>query len=356
MESVYNAAPIGKHPDGLCLLSLDGGGVRGLSILYILRAIMARLNVERQEANLPPVRPCEVFDLIGGTSTGGLIAIMLGRLEMDVEECIDTYSGLSQKIFSQKQNRFGFGWKGDLKGRFSAENLEEAISKVVSDKGFNNSDPLDNGKPPGCRVMVCACARETQGTTRLRSYNLPGKPAPKVPPSIVGAARATSAATRFFDPVTIGNRTYVDGALSANNPIDEVEDEAASIWCPTTRDLKPHVKCFISIGTGNPGKHSIQDHSALKFLSETLVQMVTETEKTANKFASRWREQIEKKVYFRFNVQQGLQDVSLEAYSKEGIIEATTEEYLEESEVALRLGHCVQGLIDKQSVCIPDFT
>jgi patatin-like phospholipase/acyl hydrolase len=56
---------------GLCLLSLDGGGVRGLSTLYILKIIMDRLNHDRTAAALPLVKPCEVFDLIGGTSTGG---------------------------------------------------------------------------------------------------------------------------------------------------------------------------------------------------------------------------------------------------------------------------------------------
>jgi patatin-like phospholipase/acyl hydrolase len=56
---------------GLCLLSLDGGGVRGLSTLYILKGILTRLNHQRQNAGLPCVKPCEVFDLIGGTSTGG---------------------------------------------------------------------------------------------------------------------------------------------------------------------------------------------------------------------------------------------------------------------------------------------
>ena len=58
---------------GLCLLSLDGGGVRGLSTLYVLKGLMAKLGQERQAANLPPVKPCEVFDLIGGTSTGGYV-------------------------------------------------------------------------------------------------------------------------------------------------------------------------------------------------------------------------------------------------------------------------------------------
>jgi patatin-like phospholipase/acyl hydrolase len=61
----------GRETRGLCLLSLDGGGVRGLSTLYILRALMRRLNDERQKLKLAHVKPYQVFDLIGGTSTGG---------------------------------------------------------------------------------------------------------------------------------------------------------------------------------------------------------------------------------------------------------------------------------------------
>ena len=74
---------------GLCLLSLgmkiihkrpswqitnvdlDGGGVRGLSTLLILKALMAAVNDERIKAEQPALKPCELFDLIGGTSTGG---------------------------------------------------------------------------------------------------------------------------------------------------------------------------------------------------------------------------------------------------------------------------------------------
>lgn len=62
---------------GYCLLSLDGGGVRGLSTLYILRSIMWRLNSERRKADLPPKKVCEIFDLIGGTSTGGYVRLSL---------------------------------------------------------------------------------------------------------------------------------------------------------------------------------------------------------------------------------------------------------------------------------------
>ena len=62
------------------VLTFDGGGVRGLSSLLILREIMETIERETDADETP--LPCEYFDLIGGTSTGGLIAIMLGRLGM----------------------------------------------------------------------------------------------------------------------------------------------------------------------------------------------------------------------------------------------------------------------------------
>lgn len=51
----------------LRLLSLDGGGVRGLSALIILEQLMETINPEN------PPKPCEYFDMIGGTSTGGWV-------------------------------------------------------------------------------------------------------------------------------------------------------------------------------------------------------------------------------------------------------------------------------------------
>lgn len=70
-----SSAKVGGGPSlddsGLCLLSLDGGGVRGLSTLLILKRLMERTNAERKDQGLHPVKPWELFDLIGGTSTGG---------------------------------------------------------------------------------------------------------------------------------------------------------------------------------------------------------------------------------------------------------------------------------------------
>lgn len=58
-----------RNTNGICVLALDGGGVRGLSTLYILRDVMHQLNAERSDGTV--LKPCDVFDLIGGTSTGG---------------------------------------------------------------------------------------------------------------------------------------------------------------------------------------------------------------------------------------------------------------------------------------------
>ncbi|KAH8924970.1 hypothetical protein BT69DRAFT_1217100, partial [Atractiella rhizophila] len=46
--------------------------------------------------------PCDVFDLICGTSTGGWIALMLGRLGMIVRECISEYEQIVQQVFSEE--------------------------------------------------------------------------------------------------------------------------------------------------------------------------------------------------------------------------------------------------------------
>jgi hypothetical protein len=153
---------------GLCLLSLDGGGIRGLSTLFILKNIMDRLNRERDYANLPPVKPCEVFDLIGGTSTGGfvrnvfsfsalantssLIAIMLGRLGLGVDECISAYIELMKTIFEDKLNTLPIGGTGKIKARFDSEKLRDAIMNVAARHGASGIEHFNNGGERGTRV------------------------------------------------------------------------------------------------------------------------------------------------------------------------------------------------------------
>jgi hypothetical protein len=142
--------------------------------------------------------------------------------------------------------------------------------------------------------------------------------------------------------------------LGANNPVEEVEGEASNIWCSETGDLKPLVKCFISVGTGNPGKRAIEENIT-KFLSGTLVAIATETEKTAERFVARWAQHLDKNRYFRFNVHQGLQGVGLAEYREQGTLEAVTDEYLKHTEQKLRVRDCVLNLRQKQSVYMDNF-
>ena len=78
------------------ILTLDGGGYRGLASLVMLKTLLSGLDPYGVEGNQ---RPCEYFDLICGTSTGGLIALMLGRLGMTVNEAIGKYKELGPIIF-----------------------------------------------------------------------------------------------------------------------------------------------------------------------------------------------------------------------------------------------------------------
>jgi patatin-like phospholipase/acyl hydrolase len=72
--------PINEQRD-LRILCLDGGGVKGISSLCMLQEIMRKAKDLKGSEDGNPLKPCDYFDLICGTSTGGLIALMLGRLE-----------------------------------------------------------------------------------------------------------------------------------------------------------------------------------------------------------------------------------------------------------------------------------
>ena len=191
---------------------------------------------------------------------------------------------------------------------------------------------------------MCAKAYETATTVLFRSYTS-GNTGNNFPCTICDAIRATSAASSFFEAVTIGphKRKFVDGALGVNNPIEQIWNEAQEVWCPPGTELKDLLKCVISIGTGDPGLKPISD-GLLTFFSETLVRIITDTADTAKRFISTHRLLYEQKRYFRFNVQQGLQEVGLEEYKKTALIDAATTEYMEMQETKLGLSECALNL------------
>lgn len=87
---------------GKRILAIDGGGFRGFGCLLILEQIMKEVNRRTRQSLLP----CEVFDLICGTSTGGLIAILLGRFGLDCRTAIDVYKSLAPKLFGDDEQKF----------------------------------------------------------------------------------------------------------------------------------------------------------------------------------------------------------------------------------------------------------
>jgi hypothetical protein len=81
-----------------------------------------------------------------------LIAIMLGRLKMDVDQCIAAYSKLAEVVFGEKLRPLPFNVRGKVTSRFSSTTLENAIKKAVVQGGASEADLLNDGSERGCRT------------------------------------------------------------------------------------------------------------------------------------------------------------------------------------------------------------
>jgi predicted acylesterase/phospholipase RssA len=145
------------------------------------------------------------------------------------------------------------------------------------------------------------------------------------------AARATSAASTFFEPISIGpdGETFVDGATGANNPVRQVCAEARDAW-NLDNELADNIQCIVSLGTGVPNVDAFG--TTLKEIGTTLKSMSTETEKTAEEFLREHTRLHSEKRYFRFNVLRGLETVGLEEASKRPMIVAATRRYIASEE------------------------
>ncbi|EWG38305.1 hypothetical protein FVEG_01563 [Fusarium verticillioides 7600] len=292
----------------LRVLSLDGGGVRGLASLLVLKAIMDRA--------CPGKKPCEVFDMIGGTSTGGLIAIMLGRLEMSVDECIKEYNALMGDVFPPPQKWTWNPWTWDTNGmwmsilskgeKWKSEDLEKVIKGLV--KRVLNQDPeevllQDPKNPnPSCKVFVTASRAEGANNSEpvlLRSYKIKHAmpDLPKV--KLWQAARATSAAPGYFNSIEIDGMSFIDGGVQANNPLGWLWNEVLQVFTAVrTTD------CFLSIGTGvSLSKQSVSPFGLVGILTNTNIVNILFRE-LINAFAPRG---VTKK-YWRFDFGDGLPD------------------------------------------------
>jgi hypothetical protein len=79
-----------------------------------------------------------------------LIAVMLGRLRMSIDECIDAYLSLSDRIFQKKKHRVTIN--GNLQGRFDSEELARAMKEVVTEKGLQEDALLKDVSDEACKM------------------------------------------------------------------------------------------------------------------------------------------------------------------------------------------------------------
>ncbi|KAB8346175.1 hypothetical protein FH972_023221 [Carpinus fangiana] len=296
----------------LRILSLDGGGVRGYSMFILLQELMHRTYVEihgtaPKKHEIP--KPCDHFDLIVGTGTGGLIAIMLGRLRMDLDTCKDVYVRMTKKVFETDKTIAGIPYRSTL---FKASKLEEAIRDCVrehtvfDDEGNDtlataqdlrspmapstpnsvyapqrsissasgvsrNSGPRPDSEylrrsigGPGrfgnpnallydvreerTKTAVTAVLRGTPKhapATFLRSYDSRKESAPEGECAIWQAGRATCAIGLAFKPIQIRQSVFTDDGNGRFNPSPQVLDEAIQNEWPGRE-----IGVFVSVGTG----------------------------------------------------------------------------------------------------------
>ena len=163
--------PTDVHPNGKRLLSLDGGGIRGIASLVILQAIMK--GIQKRAGLQEECRPADYLELAAGTSTGGIIGIMLFRLRMTATEAIDQYDIIAKQVFTPKIFGFDISWAPTLftslvnnikafvwGSRFDDDSLKKAIDDVVEKFGLDQNDKTMKGQAllqhTGAGRMYCS--------------------------------------------------------------------------------------------------------------------------------------------------------------------------------------------------------
>jgi len=180
--------------------------------------------------------PYQYFDLIGGTSTGGLNALLLGRLRMSTKEALELYPAFAQAVFGTPKSKLRIPFQGGRSTRYSAAAMESEIKKIVQNKlkeeGGADSPMLDS-REDACKTFVLATTAKNasagSGPRCIATY--PPRVGRFFPSTIWEAARATSAAPMFFKSITIGQagmtEEFIDGGLGANNPTEQVPNRRA---------------------------------------------------------------------------------------------------------------------------------
>jgi predicted acylesterase/phospholipase RssA len=242
---------------GVRILSLDGGGVRGISELIIMQEI------ERALGGGLPIQA--FFDLIVGTSTGGIVALGLGANGWSVQRCINHFESLCRKAFTRKGPNFmrGMEFLSPNWVRYETKPMEDVLRQVFGEHNLFAGSKLDmdDSRVTQRLTKVAVTTTTTAGTAAvLANYNRMDaeeeppyqfhrseKPSAEI--KTWQAARATSAAPTMFKAFAhdASGQVYQDGALWHNCPIEVAMRERRLVW-PDVAKTPPDV--VLSIGTG----------------------------------------------------------------------------------------------------------
>ncbi|KAM6481780.1 FabD/lysophospholipase-like protein [Trichoderma sp. SZMC 28011] len=377
----------------LRILSLDGGGVRGYSMLIIIQELMHRAFVDiegRAPRRHEIPKPCDHFDLIVGTGTGGLIAIMLGRLRLDLETCKELYVRMTKMVFETDKTIAGIPYRSTL---FKASRLEDAIKQGVwehtvyhregNDTETEVVNPLDSRRSSGSpkrhssnASTVSFSARHTAGhvSTRpavnmkygngnarlydarenrtktavtamykgsgrgtppvlLRSYDSRKEPPPEFDCKIWQAGRATCSIGLAFKPVQIGQSVFHDDGAGTFNPSPEALDEAVINEWPGRE-----VGVFVSVGTGkrprgSDGNQQVWYEGFLGEFAEARRKMISKIEGCEKIHEYMLHEHLAKRGvnvenYYRLNVEVGVGEFGMNEWNRLSDISTGTRRYM----------------------------
>lgn len=212
------------------ILSIDGGGIRGLIPALTLAEIEARTG--------KPIAAS--FDLVAGTSTGGILALGLscdngsGQPRYAAKDLAALYQAHGKDIFSRSLWRGVSSVGGLTDESYSHKGLERVLDQYFGD------DPLGTGL---MRTLVTSYDIQNREPLFFKSWN-PGHTSVLMK----HAARATSAAPTYFEPalIPIGGsmKALVDGGVFMNSPAVSAYAEALKIF-PDEKDF-----LLVSLGTG----------------------------------------------------------------------------------------------------------
>jgi uncharacterized protein len=203
------------------ILALDGGGVKGILTLGMLKVLEDEL---RRRANGDSAfRLSDYYDLIGGTSTGAIISSGLA-LGLSVDEMIELYMRLGPEVFGRTAGDGVF-----LQCKFESSKLRRALQSVLSTKTLGSQD-LKTGLAIHAKRIDTGSAWVVTNHP-LGSFYDPAADSGIFPNKryrLVDLVLASAAAPTFFDEITIDiefdekrrpiqKGYFVDGAVSANN-------------------------------------------------------------------------------------------------------------------------------------------